>query len=69
MIRELRRLEGKHKNDTFTAGADNWSRMCHDIANKLEQLSNMQHFEDTFVSVKLMRFNKRAFEKMWRALY
>ena len=32
MIRELRRLE---KNHDFS---NNWSLMCHDVANRLEEL-------------------------------
>lgn len=38
MIRELRRLEEVHKNDIVSTGANNWSIMCHDVANRLEEL-------------------------------
>lgn len=52
MIRELRRLEEKHKNDIVTTGANNWSRMCCDVANKLEELSDTQHFEEVLRNIK-----------------
>lgn len=38
MVRELRRLEELHKNDSVSTGVNNWSRMCHDVANRLEEL-------------------------------
>ena len=37
MIRELRRLEEKHKNDRIDTCKNNWSAMCHDVANRLEE--------------------------------
>lgn len=37
MIRELRRLEDKHKNDFIETCENNWSAMCHDVANRLEE--------------------------------
>lgn len=37
MIRELRRLEEIHKNDKVFTGQTNWSHMCHDVANRLEE--------------------------------
>ena len=40
MIKELRRLEEKHKNDTIFTGGNNWSLMCKDVANKIEELNN-----------------------------
>lgn len=52
MIMELRRLEEKHKNDVVNTGANNWSRMCHDVANKLEELSDTQHFEEVLQNIK-----------------
>lgn len=43
MIRELRRLAEKHKDDVVHTGQNNWSAMCTDVANRLEYLeySNM----------------------------
>lgn len=37
MIRELRRLAEKHKNDKVFTGENNWSQMCTDVANRLEE--------------------------------
>lgn len=37
MIKELRRLEEKHKNDKVDTFENNWSAMCHDVANRLEE--------------------------------
>jgi len=38
MICELRRLEEAHKDDFVGTGETNWSLMCHDVANRLEEL-------------------------------
>ena len=38
MIRELRRLAKKHENDKVYTGENNWSQMCTDVANRLEEL-------------------------------
>ena len=38
MIYELRRLEEAHKDDFVGTGETNWSLMCHDVANRLEEL-------------------------------
>jgi len=38
MIYELRRLEEIHKNDFVGTCETNWSLMCHDVANRLEEL-------------------------------
>ena len=40
MIRELRRLEEIHKDDIVFTGQTNWSSLCHDVANRLEELLN-----------------------------
>ena len=40
MIKELRRLEEKHKDDFVPTCSTNWSLLCHDVANRLEELSN-----------------------------
>ena len=40
MIRELRRLAEKHKNDKVFTGENNWSLMCTDVANRLEEQNN-----------------------------
>lgn len=37
MIKELRRLEEKHKNDRVDTFENNWSAMCHDVADRLEE--------------------------------
>lgn len=37
-ITELRRLEEKHKNDDVPTFSTNWSLLCHDVANRLEEL-------------------------------
>ena len=38
MIRELRRLEEVHRDDFVGTGETNWASMCHDVANRLEEL-------------------------------
>lgn len=38
MICELRRLEEAHKNDFVGTCETNWSLMCRDVANRLEEL-------------------------------
>lgn len=38
MIRELRRLEEKHKNDFVGTGEVKWSILCADVARRLEEL-------------------------------
>lgn len=40
MIKELRSLEEKHKDDFVPTCSTNWSLLCHDVANRLEELSN-----------------------------
>ena len=40
MIRELRYLENKYKDYTYSTFETNWHCMCHDVANKLEELNN-----------------------------
>ncbi len=42
MIHELRRLEEAHKNDFVGTGKPNWSLMCRDVANRLEELLKAQ---------------------------
>ena len=37
MIKELRRLAEKHKNDMVGTCENNWSAMCNDVANRLEE--------------------------------
>lgn len=39
MIRELRRLAEKHQNDIVGTFATNWSLLCRDVANRLEELN------------------------------
>lgn len=38
MIRELRRLAEKHKDDRVDTFTTNWSCLCSDVANRLEEL-------------------------------
>ena len=38
MIRELRRLSDEHKDDYVYTGVTNWSALCSDVANRLEEL-------------------------------
>ena len=42
MIRELRRLEEVHRDDFVGTGEPNWSLMCRDVANRLEELLKAQ---------------------------
>ena len=42
MICELRRLEEVHKDDFVGTGETNWSLMCYDVANRLEELLKAQ---------------------------
>ncbi len=47
MIRELRRLAEKHKNDHVYTFATNWSILCFDVANRLEELNEYKKmYED-----------------------
>jgi len=39
MIHELRRLYELHKDDPVYTGDVNWSVLCHDVANRLEELN------------------------------
>ena len=39
MIRELRYLEEKYKNCTYSTIETNWYCLCHDVANRLEELN------------------------------
>ena len=38
MIAELRRLSQIHKNDRVLTFETNWSQLCYDVANRLEEL-------------------------------
>ena len=38
MIRELRYLEDKYKDRSYSTFEVNWHCMCHDVANRLEEL-------------------------------
>lgn len=38
MIRELRYLEDKYKDRSYSTFEVNWYCMCHDVANRLEEL-------------------------------
>ena len=40
MIRELRYLENKYKDYTYSTFEINWYCMCHDVANRLEELND-----------------------------
>ena len=38
MIRELRYLEDKYKDRSYSTFEVNWYCVCHDVANRLEEL-------------------------------
>ena len=38
MIRELRNLEEKNENRTYSTFETKWNQVCHDTANKLEEV-------------------------------
>ena len=40
MIRELRYLENEYKDRKYSTFETNWHLMCHDVANRLEELNN-----------------------------
>ena len=40
MIIELGYLAEKHKNDKYNTFETNWHLLCHDVANRLEELNN-----------------------------
>ena len=47
MIRELRRLYELHKDDRVDTFAINWSALCFDVANRLEELLEYKYmYED-----------------------
>lgn len=47
MIKQLRRLSEQHKNDRVDTFATNWSLLCWDVANRLEELLEYKHmYED-----------------------
>ena len=47
MIRQLRGLSEEHKNDKVYTFATNWSALCSDVANRLEELLEYKHmYED-----------------------
>ena len=39
MIRELRYLENKYKEYTYGTFETNWYCLCHDVADRLEELN------------------------------
>ena len=39
MIRELRYLENKYKEYTYGTFETNWYYLCHDVADRLEELN------------------------------
>ena len=39
MIRELRYLEEKYKNRTYSTFETNWYCLCRDVADRLEELN------------------------------
>ena len=38
MIKQLRKLRDKHKNDNVMTFETNWSCLCEDVANRIEEL-------------------------------
>lgn len=47
MIRELRRLADEHKNDKVDTFATNWSVLCSDVANRLEELLEYKYMYES----------------------
>ena len=39
MIRELRHLEERYKDRTYSTFETNWYCLCHDVADRLEELN------------------------------
>lgn len=58
MIKELRRLSEKHKDDRVDTFATNWSVLCSDVANRLEELLEYKYmYEDLYKqSISSMEF-------------
>lgn len=47
MIRELRKLSEQHKDDRVDTFATNWSILCSDVADRLEELLEYKYmYED-----------------------
>jgi hypothetical protein len=47
MIRNLRGLAEKHKNDRVFTGEVRWSAVCIDAADRLEELNNLLKNKDS----------------------
>ena len=52
MIRELRRLSEKHKDDSVDTFATNWSALGKDVANRLEELLKYKHMYEKMYNKK-----------------
>lgn len=62
MIRELRRLEDKHKNDFTGTCENNWSAMCHDVADRLEE--QKREIAELNYTIEALKANKDLSEVM-----
>ena len=62
MIRELRRLSNKYKNDKVDTFATNWSALCSDVANKLEELLKYKRVSSNSFLTKLETIEPRPTE-------
>ena len=51
MIKELRNVEEKYKNNTYTTGETNISLMCSEVADRLEVL----HRENIQLKIELIK--------------
>lgn len=59
MIFELRRLAKKHENDKVFTGQNDWSQMCKDVANRLEELNeenkDLRRKLETIAAIEMAR--------------
>lgn len=63
MIRELRCLEEKNKNHTYSTFETKWNQVCHDTAEKLEEvISELSKFRSSISSS--VKESQQALEKL-----
>ena len=62
MIRELRRLSNKYKDYKVDTFATNWSALCSDVANKLEELYKYKRLFLNNFPTKLETIKSRSTE-------
>lgn len=54
MIRELRYLEEKYRNRSYSTFEVNWHCLCHDVANRLEELyEELEKYKKNLEEVQL----------------